>query len=51
MTLKRSDSGASVIRLSCRAEWAQAYPQSAHLLREEVQAWEKLPCKFEVKGL
>ena len=27
--------------LSCRAGWAQTFPQSAHLLREEVLAWQK----------
>jgi exopolyphosphatase/guanosine-5'-triphosphate,3'-diphosphate pyrophosphatase len=27
--------------LGCRSGWAQAFPQSAHLLREEVLAWEK----------
>ncbi len=26
-----------------RPEWAQAFPQSAHLLREEVLAWQKTP--------
>ena len=26
------------------SEWAQAIPQSAHLLREEVVAWQKTPC-------
>ncbi len=29
--------------LGCRAGWASAYPQSAHLLREEVLAWQKTP--------
>ena len=29
--------------LSTRAGWADAYPQSAHLLREEVTAWQKMP--------
>ncbi len=29
--------------LSCRAGWADAFPQSAHLLREEVLAWQKTP--------
>ncbi len=29
--------------LSSRAGWAEAYPQSAHLLREEVLAWQKMP--------
>jgi exopolyphosphatase/guanosine-5'-triphosphate,3'-diphosphate pyrophosphatase len=31
-------------QLHCRAGWAQAFPQSAHLLREEVLAWQKTPC-------
>ena len=30
-----------VLTLSLRADWAQAWPQSAHLLREEVLAWQK----------
>lgn len=29
--------------LGWRAGWAQAFPQSAHLLREEVLAWQKTP--------
>lgn len=29
--------------LGCRTGWATAYPQSAHLLREEVLAWQKTP--------
>ena len=29
--------------LSCRPGWAEAWPQSAHLLREEVVAWQKTP--------
>jgi len=29
--------------ISSRAGWAEAYPQSAHLLREEVLAWQKMP--------
>jgi len=29
--------------ISCRARWAQSFPQSAHLLREEVLAWQKTP--------
>lgn len=34
--------------LSSRPGWAAAYPQSAHLLREEVQAWQKTPWEFAV---
>jgi exopolyphosphatase/guanosine-5'-triphosphate,3'-diphosphate pyrophosphatase len=30
-------------RLSLRPDWARAYPQSAHLLREETVAWQKTP--------
>ena len=32
-----------VITLGLRPDWAQAWPQSAHLLREEVIAWQKTP--------
>ncbi len=32
--------------LTCRTGWAQAYPQSAHLLREESLAWQKTPRSF-----
>lgn len=35
--------GSGPFRLSMAADWAQAYPQSAHLLREETVAWQKLP--------
>ena len=31
------------LALSCRAGWGESYPQSAHLLREEVLAWQKTP--------
>jgi exopolyphosphatase/guanosine-5'-triphosphate,3'-diphosphate pyrophosphatase len=51
MALKRPDPTDALIRLTCRAGWAEAYPQSAHLLREEVLAWEKTPWKLEVKGV
>lgn len=30
-------------RLTVRPDWARAYPQSAHLLREETVAWQKTP--------
>jgi exopolyphosphatase/guanosine-5'-triphosphate,3'-diphosphate pyrophosphatase len=29
------------VTLALRPEWAKAYPQSAHLLREETAAWQK----------
>jgi exopolyphosphatase / guanosine-5'-triphosphate,3'-diphosphate pyrophosphatase len=34
--------------LSTRLGWADAYPQSAHLLREEVTAWQKMPWSLTV---
>jgi exopolyphosphatase/guanosine-5'-triphosphate,3'-diphosphate pyrophosphatase len=34
--------------LTCRPGWADAFPQSAHLLREEVLAWQKTPWKLTV---
>lgn len=40
--------GDHVVRLAVRADWAQAYPQSAHLLREEVLAWQKTPWSLEL---
>jgi exopolyphosphatase/guanosine-5'-triphosphate,3'-diphosphate pyrophosphatase len=36
------------LALSVPAAWAKAYPQSAHLLREEVLAWQKTPWTFAV---
>jgi exopolyphosphatase/guanosine-5'-triphosphate,3'-diphosphate pyrophosphatase len=37
--------------LSARPGWAQAYPQSAHLLQEEVLAWQKTPWSLIVSGI
>ncbi len=36
--------------LICRAGWAETYPQSAHLLREEALAWQKTPWQLQVQG-
>jgi len=41
----------STLQLTVRPDWAVAYPQSAHLLREEVLAWDKTPWKLEVLGV
>jgi len=38
-------------RLTARPGWAEAYPQSAHLLREEVLAWQKTPWVLSLAGL
>ncbi|MDB5871308.1 MAG: ppx [Ramlibacter sp.] len=32
--------------MTLRPDWAKSYPQSAHLLREEMIAWQKTPWKF-----
>lgn len=37
--------------LACRPAWATAYPQSAHLLREEILAWQKTAWTLLVPGL
>jgi exopolyphosphatase / guanosine-5'-triphosphate,3'-diphosphate pyrophosphatase len=39
------------IKLLCRPGWATEFPQSAHLLREEVLAWQKSPWKFVLQGV
>ncbi|MGH6626225.1 MAG: exopolyphosphatase [Burkholderiaceae bacterium] len=36
--------------LGCRAGWSDAFPQSAHLLREEVLAWQKTPWRLQLSG-
>lgn len=35
------------VRLTRAHTWTLAYPQSSHLLREEVLAWQKTPWQFE----
>jgi exopolyphosphatase/guanosine-5'-triphosphate,3'-diphosphate pyrophosphatase len=51
MSLLPREPGNSTIRLHCREGWAARYPQSAHLLREEVLAWDKTPWKLDIAGL
>ena len=43
LTLLREVGNTNNFCISYRADWAQAYPQSAHLLREEVLAWQRTP--------
>jgi exopolyphosphatase/guanosine-5'-triphosphate,3'-diphosphate pyrophosphatase len=43
LTGVRLQPGPGPFRLAMRADWARAYPQSAHLLREETAAWQKTP--------
>ena len=37
------DTRRQCFEISCRTGWAALFPQSAHLLREEVLAWQKTP--------
>lgn len=37
--------------LTCRPGWDETFPQSAHLLREEVLAWQKTPWSLNISGL
>jgi exopolyphosphatase/guanosine-5'-triphosphate,3'-diphosphate pyrophosphatase len=37
--------------LTVRPDWARSYPQSAHLLREEVLAWQKTPWTLLLQGI
>ena len=50
MTLQRTAPGSQVLQLRCRAGWAEAFPQSAYLLREEVQVWQRTPWSLEILG-
>jgi exopolyphosphatase/guanosine-5'-triphosphate,3'-diphosphate pyrophosphatase len=50
MSLDCPDVRGRSVRLSCRAGWASAFPQSAHLLREEALAWQKTPWSLELLG-
>lgn len=36
--------------LTCRPGWASTFPQSAHLLREELLAWQKTPWDLQLSG-
>ena len=43
------EEGPHRFHLATRSGWAVAYPQSAHLLREEVQSWQKTPWELTVE--
>jgi exopolyphosphatase / guanosine-5'-triphosphate,3'-diphosphate pyrophosphatase len=51
LQLKVSNAPAYRLELVCRAGWGDAFPQSAHLLKEEVLAWQKTPWSLIVSGL
>lgn len=47
----QADEETRQVELSVREQWAQTYPQSAHLLRQDVVAWEKTPWKLSLAGV
>ena len=48
LTLKRSPDGPAFI-MSCKKSWTQQWPQSAHLIQEECEAWQKTPWLLDVQ--
>jgi exopolyphosphatase/guanosine-5'-triphosphate,3'-diphosphate pyrophosphatase len=50
LVLERMDAQGHNMQLQCRAGWAEAFPQSAHLLREESQAWARTMWSLQVIG-
>jgi len=46
-----AQAGERAFTLSCRPGWAEFYPQSTHLLREEVLAWQKTSWRVDLAGL
>jgi exopolyphosphatase/guanosine-5'-triphosphate,3'-diphosphate pyrophosphatase len=51
MVLSTGPQGSHSLLLACRSQWANAHPQSAHLLREEEIAWQKTPWTLHITGL
>ncbi len=50
LALECLDAQGRNMQLRCRAGWAEAFPQSAHLLREEAQSWQRTPWSLQVLG-
>jgi exopolyphosphatase/guanosine-5'-triphosphate,3'-diphosphate pyrophosphatase len=46
LTLERPEGRRFIV--GCRPGWSALFPQSAHLLREEVLAWQKTPWRVEL---
>ena len=51
LQLESGTESGRIFVLNCRPGWAETFPQSAHLLREEVVAWQKTPWTLSVCGL
>ncbi len=50
LTLTQGSEGGNHFAIGWRPGWAQTFPQSAHLLREEVLAWQKTPWSLTLSG-
>lgn len=50
LTLTSSNPNANEFTLVCRTGWVREFPQSAHLLAEEVGAWQKVGITLALKG-
>ncbi|MGR4872337.1 exopolyphosphatase [Variovorax sp. LARHSF232] len=48
--LRLAMAGPRDFSVSCKAGWAESFPQSAHLLREEVLAWQKAGWRVKLSG-
>ncbi|RYF31055.1 MAG: Ppx/GppA family phosphatase [Comamonadaceae bacterium] len=48
--LRISALGSKAFTVSCADGWSDAYPQSAHLLNEEVVAWQKAGWRIDLAG-
>jgi exopolyphosphatase/guanosine-5'-triphosphate,3'-diphosphate pyrophosphatase len=50
LSLERETTGPNGFTFSCRPDWAATFPQTTHLLRDEVLAWQKTPCALALIG-
>ena len=51
LQLKLGPEQSKIFFLTCRPGWAEAFPQSTHLLKEEVLAWQKTPWTLTLDGI
>ena len=48
--LRITVAGGRFFVVACQGNWSEVYPQSAHLLREEVLAWQKTNWRVDLAG-
>jgi exopolyphosphatase/guanosine-5'-triphosphate,3'-diphosphate pyrophosphatase len=51
LQLEAGTNQSKIFVLTCRPGWAVAFPQSSHLLKEEVLAWQKTPWALTLSGV